>query len=404
MSLDTYTIDLIEEAKAGRLDPVIGRETEIRRIMQIIGRRSKNNPVLIGEPGVGKTAIVEGLAIRIAQDRVPESLKSKRILSLDLAQLMAGTRYRGDFEERLKIVISEIVADPSIVLFIDELHTLVGAGSGQGALDAGNMLKPALARREFSCIGATTTDEYRQHLAMDKALSRRFQPIAVNEPNVEDALVIMRGIKDKYESHHRVRISDAAVVAAVHIADQHIPNRYLPDKSIDLIDEAASLLKLELESVPEEVSLVEEEQTRLQIELRAIEFEHQPGSARHRELSERKAVADKRAEWLTSEWQAQKRTVQAIRELLTAEEDLRVCEEKARIAGDLSRAGQIAYQELPDLSLKIEELERELAEASEGEVLMRDCVQVEDILSVAGLWTQVSAEELRNCLPDKLPE
>lgn len=400
MSLSKYTVDLIAEAKAGRLDAVIGRESEIRRVMQILGRRGKNNPVLIGQPGVGKTAIVEGLAIRIAEGHVPESLKRNRILSLDLAQLMAGTRYRGDFEERLKTVIAEIMADPNVILFVDELHSIVGTGASEGALDAGNMLKPALARREFSCIGATTLDEYRNHLAKDKALSRRFQPVMVNEPNIADALVIMRAIKDRYETHHRVRIADAALVAAVNIASRHIPDRYLPDKAIDLVDEAASLLKLELESVPEEVAMAEEKLTRIRIELRATEAEHPPGTARHTKLSESEAVALTRLEWLTTEWQSQRKTVTEIRRQLEREEELRLEEDKARRRGDLTQAGHIAYHQLPQVSLKIEELERELKEVSGDDQLMRDCVEVEDIQAIAQQWTGLSLEDLRESQAD----
>lgn len=394
MSLSSFTVDLIAEAEAGRLDSVIGRETEIRRVMQILGRRGKNNPVLIGEPGVGKTAIVEGLAIRIAEGRVPESLKEKRILSLDLAQLMAGTRYRGDFEERLKQVVAEIVIDPTVVLFIDELHSLVGTGASEGALDAGNMLKPALARREFSCIGATTTDEYRDHLARDKALSRRFQPVMVNEPGIADALVIMRGIKDRYEAHHRVRIADAALVASVEVASRHIPDRYLPDKAIDLIDEAASFLKLELESVPEEVAIAEEALTRIRIEMRATEIEHPPGTPRHTKLSERETVAVTRRDWLNKEWQTQRTTIAEIRTHLAGEEELRIQEEKARRRGDLKQAAHIAYHQLPTLSLKIEELEKQLESVEGDDLLMRDCVEVDDVLAIAAQWTGLSLDEL----------
>ncbi|MBL4634552.1 MAG: AAA family ATPase [Kofleriaceae bacterium] len=398
MGLDSFTIDLNAEAKAGRLDPVIGRESEVRRLMQILGRRGKNNPVLIGQPGVGKTAIVEALAIRITEGKVPESLQNKRILSLDLAQMMAGTRYRGDFEERLKSVIGQIVADPTIVLFVDELHTLVGTGGGDGALDAGNMLKPALARRDFACIGATTTDEYEEHLSKDKALSRRFQPVLVNEPSVDDAIVIMRGVRDIYESHHRVRIADPALVAAVKISDRFITDRYLPDKAIDLIDEAGSLLKLELESIPEEVSVSQEKLTRIRIELRAMEVEEHPSANRLNVLRDQESVAKTRLEWLNSEWQSQKKTVSKVRALLAEEEALRAEEEQARRQCDLTRAGQIAYQELPAVSVKIEALERKLTDREGDERLLRDRVEVEDVVSVAALWTGRSHEELRSAL------
>tara|TARA_R110002073_G_scaffold332410_5_gene518422 strand:+ start:12185 stop:13405 length:1221 start_codon:yes stop_codon:yes gene_type:complete len=393
--LDAYTVDLVEQARLGKLDPVIGRDPEMRRAMQILGRRTKNNPVLIGEPGVGKTAIVEGLASRIADGAVPESLKAKRILSLDLAQLLAGTRYRGDFEERLKEVVGGVMADPNIILFIDELHAVIGAGSGKGALDAGNMLKPALARREFSCIGATTTAEYEAYVAKDKALSRRFQPVRVPEPNFEDALVILRGTVERYESHHRVRIADAALIAAVRIASAHIHDRFLPDKAIDLVDEAASQLKLELESVPEEIAVAQEQLIRLRIETRAKRSEHGQRSAAYQELKDKTDSHDKRVQWLTAEWDSQKQTVSRIRELLAEEEGLRTEEEQSRRSGKLDRAAHLAYVELPKVSLAIENLETELHEASEGKSLMRDSVRVEDIIGVAAIWTGVSVDELQ---------
>ena len=393
--LDAYTVDLVEQARRGALDPVIGREPEMRRAMQILGRRTKNNPVLIGEPGVGKTAIVEGLASRIADGVVPDSLKEKRILALDLAQLLAGTRYRGDFEERLKEVVGGVMADPNIILFIDELHAVIGAGSGEGALDAGNMLKPALARREFSCIGATTTAEYDAHVAKDKALSRRFQPVRVPEPNFEDALVILRGTVERYESHHRVRISDAALIAAVRIAKAHIVDRFLPDKAIDLIDEAASQLKLELESVPEEIAVAQEHLIRLRIETRAKRSEHGERSSAYQELTLKTDAHEQRVQWLTSEWESQRTMVTRIRDLLAEEEALRTQEEQARRSGELDRAAHLAYVELPKVSLHIEKLEMELSAASEGNALMRDSVGVDDVVGVAAIWTGLSAEELR---------
>jgi ATP-dependent Clp protease ATP-binding subunit ClpB len=393
--LDAYTVDLVEQARRGALDPVIGREPEMRRAMQILGRRTKNNPVLIGEPGVGKTAIVEGLASRIADGVVPDSLKEKRILALDLAQLLAGTRYRGDFEERLKEVVGGVMADPNIILFIDELHAVIGAGSGEGALDAGNMLKPALARREFSCIGATTTAEYDAHVAKDKALSRRFQPVRVPEPNFEDALVILRGTVERYESHHRVRISDAALIAAVRIAKAHIVDRFLPDKAIDLIDEAASQLKLELESVPEEIAVAQEHLIRLRIETRAKRSEHGERSSAYQELTLKTDSHEQRVQWLTSEWESQRTMVTRIRDLLAEEEALRTQEEQARRSGELDRAAHLAYVELPKVSLHIEKLEMELSAASEGNALMRDSVGVDDVVGVAAIWTGLSAEELR---------
>ncbi len=392
---DAYTVDLVEQARIGKLDPVIGREPEMRRAMQILGRRTKNNPVLIGEPGVGKTAIVEGLASRIAGGVVPESLKAKRILALDLAQLLAGTRYRGDFEERLKEVVGAVMTDPNIVLFIDELHAVIGAGAGEGALDAGNMLKPALARREFSCIGATTTAEYNAHVAKDKALSRRFQPVRVSEPDFEDALVILRGTVERYESHHRVRIADAALIAAVQISRAHIPDRFLPDKAIDLVDEAASQLKLELESVPKEIAVAQERLIRLRIEMRAKRSEHGEHSAAYQELKVKTDSHERRVEWLNTEWESQRRTVSRIRELLAEEESLRTEEEQARRSGELDTAAHLAYVELPKVSLRVEMLETELSAASEGKALMRDSVGVDDVISVASVWTGLCSDELR---------
>jgi ATP-dependent Clp protease ATP-binding subunit ClpB len=389
-ALGEYTTNLVTQAREGVLDPIIGREPEMRRMMQVLGRRRKNNPVLIGQPGVGKTAIVEGLAIRIAKGRVPESLRRKQILSLDLGTLLAGTRFRGDFEERLKAVVGEVMQDPEYLLFIDELHTLVGTGDEPGALDAANMLKPALARNEFACIGATTIDEYQQHFARDKALSRRFQPVHVMEPNEEDTLVVLRGIKDRYESHHRVRIEDAALVAAVRIAQAHINERFLPDKAIDLIDEAASQLKLEIESVPEEIALAEERLTRLRIEERSIAAEGN-GQPRLLGLQSEVQAQEKRVAWLNEEWHRQQKTVASIRDLLAQEEMLREEETRAREEGKLDVVAELSYSKLPSVSRRIEELERELAS---GDSLLRDSVGVQDVLAVASMWTGLSPDEL----------
>ena len=390
-----YTTDLVERARRGKLDPVIGREAEMRRTLQILGRRTKNNPVLIGPPGVGKTAIVEGIAARIAAGDVPDSMKSRRILVLDLAQLLAGTRYRGDFEERLKAVIGAVIARPEVILFIDELHTIVGAGNREGALDAGDVLKPVLARGELPCIGATTTADYQRHLSRDKALLRRFQPVLVREPSVEDAIVMLRGIKDRYEAHHRIRIADAAVVAAAELAARHIPDRFLPDKAIDLIDEAASQLKLEAESVPDEVAAAEQALLRLEIEQRAL-------------AAEAGTAAQLRRQWLDAElertradcgalragWEAQKEMVARIRELIRSEEMLRAGEDQARRSGDLGRAAEIAYRALPEISRQIEELEAELAAARTTGLTLRDTVGVADVAAIAASWTGTSSGEL----------
>jgi ATP-dependent Clp protease ATP-binding subunit ClpB len=387
-ALRTYTIDLVERARQGKLDPVIGREPEIRRTLQILGRRTKNNPVLVGLPGVGKTAIVEGLALKIALGDVPESMRKRRIHALDLAALLGGTRYRGDFEERLKLVIAAVLAAPHVVLFIDELHTIVGAGSREGALDAGDILKPVLARGELACIGATTTDEYEKYLSRDKALARRFQPVRINEPSVEDAIVILRGIKDRYEAHHRIRISDAAVVAAVELSAAHVTDRYLPDKAIDLIDEAASQLKLEAESVPADVASAEQQLVKLEIEFRALQSE-QGSVAQHRRtwLETELATARTETQALRARWDAQKQMVASIRELIAAEESLRAEEEYARRTGQLERAGEIAYRGLPELSRRVEELETRLRAEQAAGLMLRDTVSVRDVALIAASWT-----------------
>ncbi len=393
-ALRTYTLDLVERAKQGKLDPVIGRDAEIRRTLQILGRRTKNNPVLVGLPGVGKTAIVEGLALRIALGDVPDSMRSRRILARDLAQLLGGTRFRGDFEERLKAVIAGVLAAPNVILFIDELHTIVGAGSREGALDAGDILKPVLARGEFSCIGATTTDEYDKYLSRDKALMRRFQPVRINEPTLEDALVILRGIKDRYEAHHRIRISDAAIVAAVELSIRHIKDRYLPDKAIDLIDEAASQLKLEAESVPADVAAAEQTLVKLDIELRALQGE-EGDAAEHRRRWLSAELTNLRAQSadLRARWNAQKQMVGSIRELIQAEEQLRAEEEQARRTGQLGRAAEIAYRGLPEVSRRIEELEAELEAAQTPGLMLRETVTAADIATIVTSWTGVAPQK-----------
>jgi ATP-dependent Clp protease ATP-binding subunit ClpB len=393
--LRQYTVDLVDRARRGKLDPMIGRDAEMRRTLQILGRRTKNNPVLVGPPGVGKTAIVEGIATRIAAGDVPDSLRPRRILALDLAQLLAGTRYRGDFEERLKTVIAGVLAAPEVILFIDELHTIVGAGSKEGALDAGDMLKPVLARGEFSCIGATTTAEYEQYLSRDKALLRRFQPVWVKEPTVDDTIVMLRGIKDRYEAHHRIRISDAAVVAAAELAAKHIKDRYLPDKAIDLIDEAASQLKLEAESVPVGVAEAEQSLVRLEIEFRALQAEDGAGVHHRRDWLATELVRLRtEAQVLRDRWDAQKQMVASIRELISAEEGLRAEEDQARRSGQLSRAAEIGYRALPELSRSIERLEAELVAAQAGGQLLRDVVTVRDIAEIAASWSGRPVEEL----------
>jgi ATP-dependent Clp protease ATP-binding subunit ClpB len=394
-ALSDYTQDLVDRARKGKLDPCIGRENEIRRTLQILARRTKNNPVLVGPPGVGKTAIVEGLAWRIAAGDVPESMKRRRLLGLDLPQMIAGTRYRGDFEERLKALIAAVLAAPDVILFIDELHTIVGAGSREGALDAGDILKPVLARGEFSCIGATTTDEYEKHLLRDKALARRFQPVWVHQPSVDDAIVMLRGIKDRYEAHHRVRIADAAVVCAVEVSAAHIADRFLPDKAIDLVDEAASQLRLEAESVPTDLAATEQALLRLEIEHHA--FTTEPGE-----------VAEHRRQWLEAElarlrndagamrarWETEKQIVSGINDALRAEERARAEEEQARRFGEHARAAELAYRTLPEISRRIEELEAQLRQARAGGTLLRDTVTPRDVAAVAASWTGKPVEAL----------
>jgi ATP-dependent Clp protease ATP-binding subunit ClpB len=400
-ALRQYTTDLVDSARRGKLDPVIGRDAEIRRTLQILGRRSKNNPVLVGLPGVGKTAIVEGIALRIALGDVPDSMKPRRILALDLAQLLAGTRYRGDFEERLKLVVTGVLASPDVILFIDELHTIVGAGSREGALDAGDMLKPVLARREFTCIGATTTDEYDKYLSKDKALLRRFQPVRIEEPSIDDAVNIIRGIKDRYEAHHRIRISDAAVVAAVELSAKHIKDRYLPDKAIDLVDEAASQLKLEAESVPADVSVAEAALVKLEIEYRALQSEEGTAEVHRREwLGSELVTARAETQALRARWDQQKEMVAKIRELISTEEALRAEEETARRAGWLDRAGEIAYRAIPEISRRIETLEAQLRAAQTASLMLRDTVVPDDIVAIAASWTGKSRRELRPPVTD----
>jgi ATP-dependent Clp protease ATP-binding subunit ClpB len=351
--------------------------------------------VLVGPPGVGKTAIVEGIAARIAVGDVPESMRPRRVLSLDLAQLTAGTRYRGDFEERLKAIVAAVLAAPDVILFIDELHTIVGAGNREGALDAADMLKPVLARGELSCIGATTTAEYERYLSRDKALLRRFQPVWVKEPSLEDTIVMLRGIKDRYEAHHRIRIADAAVVTAAEIASRNIPDRFLPDKAIDLIDEAASRLKLEAESLPADLATAEQSLVRLEIELRALQAEEGAGAQHRREwLAAELHRLRAETEGVRARWEVQKRMFASIHELMRAEEHLRIEEEAARRRGELSRAAEIGYQRLPEVSRRIERLEAELKEAQAAGLLLRDVVTVRDVAEIAASWTGKPVDEL----------
>jgi ATP-dependent Clp protease ATP-binding subunit ClpB len=362
-SLDKYTRDLTAAARAGKIDPVIGRDEEIRRVMQVLSRRTKNNPVLIGEPGVGKTAIVEGIARRMVAGDVPESLKDKRLCSLDLAAMVAGAKFRGEFEDRLKAVIKEIEsANGEIILFIDELHTLVGAGAGEGAMDAANMLKPALARGELRCIGATTLDEYRKHIEKDAALERRFQPVVVGQPTVEDTIAILRGLKERYEVHHGIRIQDAALVAAATLSNRYITERFLPDKAIDLVDEAASKIKMEIDSKPLEIDTIDRRLMQLQIEEQALKKEKDSASkARLKELVVELSELKEKRDGMTAQWMTEKDALAKVRGMQPKLEDLRTEEERAQRLGDLGKAAEIKYGRIPEMERAIEEARAALA-------------------------------------------
>src|SRR6188508_1986300 len=379
-ALKKYARDLTQAARDGKLDPVIGRDEEIRRTIQVLSRRTKNNPVLIGEPGVGKTAIVEGLALRILNGDVPESLKDKKLLSLDLGALIAGAKYRGEFEERLKAVLQEVTgAEGSIILFIDEMHTLVGAGKADGAMDASNLLKPALARGELHCIGATTLDEYRKHVEKDAALARRFQPVFVSEPTVEDTISILRGLKDKYEVHHGVRITDSAIVAAANLSNRYITDRFLPDKAIDLMDEAASRLRMQVDSKPEELDELDREIVRLKIEQEALKKETDTGSkTRLQTLEKELAELEDRSAALTARWSAEKNKLSNAQKLKSELDALRVELANAQRRGEFQRAGELAYGRIPELEKKLESIE---ANESPGE-MMEEAVTANHIAQV----------------------
>ena len=398
-ALKKYARDLTEAARAGKLDPVIGRDEEIRRTVQILARRTKNNPVLIGDPGVGKTAIVEGLAIRIANGDVPDTLRDRKLMALDMGALIAGAKYRGEFEERLKGVLDEVKsAEGHIVLFIDEMHTLIGAGKAEGAMDAGNLLKPALARGELHCIGATTLDEYRKHVEKDAALQRRFQPVFVDEPTVEDTISILRGLKEKYELHHGVRITDAAIVAAATLSHRYISDRFLPDKAIDLMDEAASRLRMEVESKPEEIEALDRRIIQLKIEREALKKETDAASKdRLSKLEKELADLEQESAALTQRWQAEKEKIQAEARLKEQLDQARLELEQAQRRSDLTRAGELSYGVIP-------QLEKQLADAqaaSQG-AMLREEVTAQDIAGVVSRWTGIPVDKMLEGEREKL--
>ncbi|MEO0534084.1 MAG: ATP-dependent chaperone ClpB [Cyanobacteria bacterium P01_A01_bin.123] len=410
-ALEKYGRDLTEQAKVGKLDPVIGRDEEIRRVVQVLSRRTKNNPVLIGEPGVGKTAIAEGLAQRIINGDVPESLKNRRLITLDIGGLIAGAKYRGEFEDRLRSVLKEVTSsDGQIVLFIDELHTVVGAGAGQGTMDAGNLLKPMLARGELRCIGATTLDEYRKHIEKDAALERRFQQVYVGQPSVEDAISILRGLKERYEVHHGVKISDSALVAAATLSDRYISDRFLPDKAIDLVDEAAAKLKMEITSKPEELESIDRRLMQLEMEKLSLEGEEQLSGVAYRTAQERltrinreiEVLADKQKDF-NDQWQSEKQTLDAINTLKEKEDQLRVQIEQAERAYDLNKAAQLKYGELEGLQRDRETKEVKLMEIqSRGSTLLREQVIESDIAEIVAKWTGIPVNRLMESERQKL--
>ncbi len=403
-TLKKYGRDLTEEARKGKLDPVIGRDAEIRRVVQVLSRRTKNNPVLIGEPGVGKTAIAEGLARRIVAGDVPEGLKGKRVVSLDLGSMLAGAKFRGEFEDRFKAFLKEVIgSEGEIVLFIDELHTLVGAGAAEGAVDASNMIKPALARGELRCVGATTLDEYRKHIEKDPALARRFQSVLVEEPSVEDTVAILRGLKERYEAHHGVRIQDAALVEAAKLSHRYIADRFLPDKAIDLIDEAASRLRMEIDSMPVEIDELERRIMQLEIEREALKKEKDKGS-RERLVALEKDVAELREEnaSLKVHWEHEKEIIAGIRSATAERDALRTEEEQAQRRGEYEKAAEIKYSRLPATEKKIQQAQDSLADLQKNQRMLQEEVTAENIAEVVAAWTHIPVSRLLEGEKEKL--